>query len=169
MLSLHLVLPALVVQSLSGGPVQAITWLQREWLVSLLLLTVDFEFFFYSFFSRFDMFLLAQMVCSDKTQFACDNLCGNPLPCGNHYCSFTCHPLEIKSSSSDKRSESCEKCELRCQKVLMLCVKALLWSQLVRGNTSLSSILMYRRDHLNANIPVLDVAIQKIVHLAKLQ
>uniref|UniRef100_M4CY26 RING-type domain-containing protein n=1 Tax=Brassica campestris TaxID=3711 RepID=M4CY26_BRACM len=56
------------------------------------------------------------MVCSDKTQFACDNLCGNPLPCGNHYCSFTCHPLEIKSSSSDKRSESCEKCELRCQK-----------------------------------------------------
>ncbi|KAH0861509.1 hypothetical protein HID58_089770 [Brassica napus] len=56
------------------------------------------------------------MVCSDKTQFACDNLCGNPLPCGNHYCSFTCHPLEIRSSSLDKRSESCEKCELRCQK-----------------------------------------------------
>ncbi|KAL0888549.1 hypothetical protein Bca101_012532 [Brassica carinata] len=59
------------------------------------------------------------MVCSDKTQFACDNLCGNPLPCGNHYCSFTCHPLEIRSSSMDKRSESCEKCELRCQKLIM--------------------------------------------------
>lgn len=74
------------------------------------------------------------MVCSDKTQFACDNLCGNPLPCGNHYCSFTCHPLEIRSSSLDKRSESCEKCELRCQKVLLLlCVKSSLWSQLVRG------------------------------------
>lgn len=58
MLSLHLVLPALDVQSLSGGPVLATTWLQREWLVSLLLLTVDFEFLFYSFFfPTFDMFL----------------------------------------------------------------------------------------------------------------
>lgn len=111
------------------------------------------------------------MVCSDKTQFACDNLCGNPLPCGNHYCSFTCHPLEIRSSSLDKRSESCEKCELRCQKVLLLlCVKSSLWSQLVRGKDfSLSFILnAHRRDHHDANILVLGVAIQKIVHLAKL-
>ncbi|XP_022633134.1 NF-X1-type zinc finger protein NFXL2-like [Vigna radiata var. radiata] len=34
------------------------------------------------------------MVCSDKSQFSCENLCGNPLPCGNHYCTKTCHALD---------------------------------------------------------------------------
>ncbi|OMO50111.1 Zinc finger, NF-X1-type [Corchorus capsularis] len=58
------------------------------------------------------------MVCSDRARFSCDNLCGNLLPCGNHYCTNTCHPLEIRSSSSgyQKRSESCEECNLPCQK-----------------------------------------------------
>lgn len=134
-LNLHRVRPALVVQSLSGGPALATTWLQREWwalLYSLFQMHIQcqtfyvpfvyLEILFHSFSPTFDMFLflLAQMVCSDITQFACDNLCGNPLPCGNHYCSYTCHPLEIRSSSLDKRSESCEKCDLRCQKVLVL-------------------------------------------------
>ncbi|KAH9767109.1 NF-X1-type zinc finger protein NFXL2 [Citrus sinensis] len=50
------------------------------------------------------------MVCSDRTQFSCDNLCGNPLPCGNHYCTKYCHALKSQSSLSvEKRSaESCE-------------------------------------------------------------
>ncbi|EOY17775.1 Sequence-specific DNA binding transcription factor isoform 1 [Theobroma cacao] len=61
------------------------------------------------------------MVCSDRARFSCDNLCGNLLPCGNHYCTKTCHSLEIQSSSSGyhKRSESCEECNLPCQKERM--------------------------------------------------
>ncbi|XP_022742209.1 NF-X1-type zinc finger protein NFXL2 isoform X2 [Durio zibethinus] len=61
------------------------------------------------------------MVCSDRARFSCDNLCGNLLPCGNHYCTKTCHPLEIQSSLSEHRkgSESCEECNLPCQKERM--------------------------------------------------
>ncbi|KAH9767104.1 NF-X1-type zinc finger protein NFXL2 [Citrus sinensis] len=61
------------------------------------------------------------MVCSDRTQFSCDNLCGNPLPCGNHYCTKYCHALKSQSSLSvEKRSaESCEVCSLPCQKERM--------------------------------------------------
>lgn len=61
------------------------------------------------------------MVCSDRTQFSCDNLCGNPLPCGNHYCTKYCHALKSQSSLSvEKRSaESCEVCSLPCQKEKM--------------------------------------------------
>ncbi|XP_010543727.1 PREDICTED: NF-X1-type zinc finger protein NFXL2 isoform X2 [Tarenaya hassleriana] len=61
------------------------------------------------------------MVCSDRTQFTCDNLCGNPLPCGNHYCTRTCHALKVRSSvsGSDKRSllsgSDCEECDLPCE------------------------------------------------------
>jgi hypothetical protein len=62
-----------------------------------------------------------QMVCSDKSRFSCENLCGNPLPCGNHYCTKTCHPLENRSSTNQSlRSEACEDCSLSCQKVLHL-------------------------------------------------
>ncbi|KAG5146825.1 hypothetical protein JHK84_032368 [Glycine max] len=39
------------------------------------------------------------MVCSDKSQFSCENLCGNPVPCGNHYCTKTCHALENQKES----------------------------------------------------------------------
>lgn len=58
------------------------------------------------------------MVCSDKTEFACDNLCGNPLACGNHYCTKTCHALKYSSpsSSQSRRAEPCEECNLPCQK-----------------------------------------------------
>ncbi|XP_050250780.1 NF-X1-type zinc finger protein NFXL2 [Quercus robur] len=58
------------------------------------------------------------MVCSDKTQFSCDNLCGNPLSCGNHYCTKTCHALKNLSATTFKkeRSNSCEECHLPCQK-----------------------------------------------------
>jgi len=57
-----------------------------------------------------------QMVCSDKSQFSCENLCGNPLPCGNHYCTKTCHALENQL----RESEPCEDCYLPCQQVLDL-------------------------------------------------
>lgn len=58
------------------------------------------------------------MVCSDKTLFSCENLCGNPLPCGNHFCTKTCHPLKNQSlpSVQQARSEPCEKCHLPCEK-----------------------------------------------------
>ncbi|GER50962.1 NF-X1-type zinc finger protein NFXL1 [Striga asiatica] len=53
------------------------------------------------------------MVCSNKTAFSCDNLCGNPLPCGNHYCTYECHVVKNHSSKS---GDSCEKCNLPCEK-----------------------------------------------------
>lgn len=57
------------------------------------------------------------MVCSNKSQFSCDNLCGNPLPCGNHYCTKTCHALKNRSSMNQSPiSEACEACSLSCQK-----------------------------------------------------
>lgn len=58
------------------------------------------------------------MVCSDRTEYSCDNLCGNLLPCSNHYCTKTCHTLKSQSSASGfhGRGESCEVCNLPCQK-----------------------------------------------------
>lgn len=65
---------------------------------------------------------IIQMVCSQRTLFSCDNLCGNPLSCGNHYCTKTCHALKSQSSTSStiRGGESCEECTLPCQKVLTL-------------------------------------------------
>lgn len=54
------------------------------------------------------------MVCSNRAEFSCDNLCGNPLPCGNHYCTYVCHAFK---SHSSKSGESCEECNLPCEKV----------------------------------------------------
>lgn len=61
-----------------------------------------------------------QMVCSDRTVFSCDNLCGNPLPCGNHYCTKVCHALVSSTKLyGSRRPESCEECTLPCQQVLI--------------------------------------------------
>ncbi|KAM7499374.1 hypothetical protein LguiA_023788 [Lonicera macranthoides] len=58
------------------------------------------------------------MVCSNKAEFSCDNLCGNLLPCSNHYCTKTCHALDNPSSTPGRleRGEPCEECNLPCQK-----------------------------------------------------
>ncbi|CAA2958365.1 NF-X1-type zinc finger NFXL2 [Olea europaea subsp. europaea] len=58
------------------------------------------------------------IVCSNRAEFSCENLCGNPLPCGNHYCTYVCHALAHHISKSDgiSRGESCEKCTLPCEK-----------------------------------------------------
>ncbi|KAL3837753.1 hypothetical protein ACJIZ3_022344 [Penstemon smallii] len=58
------------------------------------------------------------MVCSNIAEFSCDNLCGNPLPCGNHYCTYVCHALKSRSSKSaaHRVGEACEECTLPCQK-----------------------------------------------------
>ncbi|KAJ8769421.1 hypothetical protein K2173_002911 [Erythroxylum novogranatense] len=59
------------------------------------------------------------MVCSDRTEFSCENLCGNPLRCGNHYCTKTCHALKCQNSALSvqvKKGEACEECQLQCQK-----------------------------------------------------
>ncbi|XP_023752902.1 NF-X1-type zinc finger protein NFXL2 [Lactuca sativa] len=52
------------------------------------------------------------MVCSNKSKFSCDNYCGNLLPCGNHFCTKTCHALKIPGSGG----EQCEDCNLPCQR-----------------------------------------------------
>ncbi|CAK9171785.1 unnamed protein product, partial [Ilex paraguariensis] len=58
------------------------------------------------------------MVCSARAEFSCDNLCGNLLPCTNHYCTYTCHTLKSRSltSGQHERDLSCEVCNLPCQK-----------------------------------------------------
>ncbi|XP_044462709.1 NF-X1-type zinc finger protein NFXL2 [Mangifera indica] len=61
------------------------------------------------------------MVCSDRAQFSCENLCGNLLPCGNHFCTKPCHALKSQSlsSSEERSSKFCEDCDLPCQKERM--------------------------------------------------
>lgn len=58
------------------------------------------------------------MVCSNIAEYSCNNLCGNLLPCGNHYCTKVCHALKSQSSSLGRhgRGEFCEECDLPCQK-----------------------------------------------------
>lgn len=70
----------------------------------------------------FSHFSSVQMVCSDRKKFSCENLCGNLLPCGNHYCTKTCHALmsQFLTSVQNQRGESCEDCHLPCEKVLTL-------------------------------------------------
>uniref|UniRef100_A0A0D9UX14 RING-type domain-containing protein n=1 Tax=Leersia perrieri TaxID=77586 RepID=A0A0D9UX14_9ORYZ len=70
------------------------------------------------------------ILCSKKRQFPCQNLCGNPLDCGNHYCTKACHVLQIPLSqpegdqsaiqslaSASAFAEPCEECDLPCQRV----------------------------------------------------
>ncbi|KAJ0046280.1 hypothetical protein Pint_06519 [Pistacia integerrima] len=61
------------------------------------------------------------MVCSNRAQFSCENLCGTLLPCGNHFCTKTCHALKNQSSSSfeERSSKFCEDCNLPCLKERM--------------------------------------------------
>ncbi|KAL9275955.1 NF-X1-type zinc finger protein NFXL2-like protein [Drosera capensis] len=58
------------------------------------------------------------MVCSDRVDFSCENLCGYALACGNHYCTKPCHALKNSSLVPDHNSkgDACEKCTLRCEK-----------------------------------------------------
>lgn len=58
------------------------------------------------------------LVCSDRAEFSCQNLCGYLLSCGNHYCTKTCHVLKTVSSTSPlpDRGKPCEECRLPCQK-----------------------------------------------------
>ncbi|XP_073001752.1 NF-X1-type zinc finger protein NFXL2 isoform X1 [Typha latifolia] len=65
-----------------------------------------------------------QMLCSNMRQFPCQNLCGNLLSCGNHYCTKPCHVLKSqlldqhgRHDSRSPPSESCEECCLPCEKV----------------------------------------------------
>ncbi|XP_047316075.1 NF-X1-type zinc finger protein NFXL2 [Impatiens glandulifera] len=56
------------------------------------------------------------MICSNKSDYACNNLCGNLLGCENHYCTKTCHALRSSTKGQQDRGEPCEKCFLSCQK-----------------------------------------------------
>uniref|UniRef100_A0A0E0BXF8 RING-type domain-containing protein n=1 Tax=Oryza meridionalis TaxID=40149 RepID=A0A0E0BXF8_9ORYZ len=70
------------------------------------------------------------ILCSKRRQFPCQNLCGNPLNCGNHYCTKACHVLQIplgqpegdqfailSLASASAFAEPCEECNLPCQRV----------------------------------------------------
>lgn len=88
--------------------------LQKRFEAITVILTLPTKFFIVS--------CLCQLVCSDKTQFSCENLCGNLLSCDNHYCTKTCHAVEnlLATPVQIERSESCEECHLPCQKVVTL-------------------------------------------------
>lgn len=73
-------------------------------------------------------FHFLQMPCCKWRPFPCENLCGNPLLCGNHYCTKSCHVLEVPLNQleGDHRAsiskvnafaEPCEQCNLPCQRV----------------------------------------------------
>lgn len=68
------------------------------------------------------------MPCCKWRPFPCENLCGNPLLCGNHYCTKSCHVLEVplnhpegdRTTSISKVNAlamPCEQCNLPCQRV----------------------------------------------------
>ncbi|CAO2161157.1 unnamed protein product [Urochloa humidicola] len=68
------------------------------------------------------------MPCCKWRPFPCQNLCGNPLLCGNHYCTKSCHVLEVplnqpegepiaSVSKENTLAEPCEQCNLPCQRV----------------------------------------------------
>lgn len=102
------------------------------------------KFFKYSHqsFHCFNTFSF-QMVCSNRAEFSCDNLCGNLLNCGNHYCTKVCHAIKLNHSSASEghgRVEPCEKCTLRCQKV---------WSQICNPlfHSSVCHMLMPNVSH----------------------
>jgi len=73
-------------------------------------------------------FCCLQMPCSKWRPFPCQNLCGNPLLCGNHYCTKSCHVLEVplkqiegdpiaSVNKENALAEPCEQCDLPCQRV----------------------------------------------------
>lgn len=89
-----------------------------ERMVRFSLLASKFHFS-YMHTNRIKVSCVYQMVCSNRTQFSCENLCGNLLSCSNHYCTKTCHALKNLSATpiENERNESCEECYLPCQKV----------------------------------------------------
>lgn len=73
-------------------------------------------------------FHFLQMPCCKWRPFPCENLCGNPLLCGNHYCTKSCHVLEVPLNQpegdriasigkANALAEPCEQCNLPCQRV----------------------------------------------------
>lgn len=80
-----------------------------------------------------------QMLCSSQVRYSCQNLCGNALDCGNHYCTKSCHALKPSLSSAAMNlggappgeappglTEPCEQCRLPCQKVSFFSFDSLL-------------------------------------------
>ncbi|KAK1570332.1 hypothetical protein Q3G72_000358 [Acer saccharum] len=98
------------------------------------------------------------MVCSDRTQFSCDNLCGNPLSCGNHYCTKTCHAFKSRSSSSveERSKESCEACNLPCQKERMPACPHPCPKRCHPGECSPCKVLIKRSCHCGAMVHVFE-------------
>jgi len=70
--------------------------------------------------------------CHTEKEFSCGDPCGNPLPCGNHKCELTCHPISwprrwIKNERGQvtavelvrglgNQKDTCAPCEEPCVK-----------------------------------------------------
>ncbi|KAF5192665.1 Nf-x1-type zinc finger protein nfxl1 [Thalictrum thalictroides] len=98
------------------------------------------------------------VVCSDRSVFSCENLCGNLLTCGNHYCTKTCHALKSQTLSSGVhvKSESCEACDLRCQKDRKLSCPHPCPLPCHPGDCPLCKVLIKRSCHCGAMVHVFE-------------
>ena len=83
------------------------------------------------------------MVCSNQAEFSCQNLCGNAVRCGNHFCTKSCHSLV---------AESCDQCTQPCRKVIV-------WTPLITYYTFISLLMLcnfrIRKEALLVHIRVL--------------
>ena len=137
------------------------------------------------------------MPCSKWRPFPCQNLCGNPLLCGNHYCTKSCHVLEVplkqiegdpiaSVNKENALAEPCEQCDLPCQRVCyslshiqqvhnfgLVCLTKLNMKKLLHFCMALSLVqdidsnVCFRLGSLLVHIVALCHAIWVIVHLAK--
>ncbi|GAV90902.1 LOW QUALITY PROTEIN: hypothetical protein CFOL_v3_34302, partial [Cephalotus follicularis] len=99
------------------------------------------------------------MVCSRIVDFSCDNLCGNLLPCGNHYCTNACHAVWSQSSSpslKQKNWESCEECNLPCQKERMPACKHRCSLSCHSGECPPCKVLVKRSCHCGSMVHVFE-------------
>ncbi|KAH7677878.1 NF-X1-type zinc finger protein NFXL1 protein [Dioscorea alata] len=100
------------------------------------------------------------MLCSNRKRFSCDNLCGNMLPCGNHFCTKSCHLIKTQSClTSDAESElaeSCDECFLSCQKVRELACPHPCPLPCHSGNCPPCKVLVKRACHCGSMVHVFE-------------
>lgn len=129
-----------IMLSLSRSYLDAMSW-PAHWrrspgkFIIIVEVIISFEYHIASFLTCSNVSF--QMVCSKRMPFSCQNLCGNLLPCSNHYCTRPCHVLKLPKHEEKaiiqqqepfilplnvegERAGSCEVCFLPCQKVSLI-------------------------------------------------
>ncbi|CAA6654762.1 unnamed protein product [Spirodela intermedia] len=108
------------------------------------------------------------MLCSSQVRFSCQNLCGNALDCGNHYCTKSCHALKpsLPSAAIDiggaqaaddvplGLTEPCEQCRLPCQK--KPCLPTSMPSTMPPQRLSSCKVLVKRSCHCSSLVHVFE-------------